>query len=91
MDYQVTCIIKPNVNSPHEHITHLGAQGWLLTRDQVIANINVGHRFYVVDPRNGKTAWVGVVTPVGRPPYLRTHADGDWNDNLLSLAQCPLR
>jgi hypothetical protein len=23
-------------------------------------------------------------------PYLRTYADGVWNDNLLSLNQCPL-
>jgi hypothetical protein len=28
-------------------------------------------------------ATVGVVK--GTPPYLRTHADGEWNNNLLSL------
>jgi hypothetical protein len=27
--------------------------------------------------------------PRGRPAYLRTYADGDWNNNLLSLDQCP--
>jgi hypothetical protein len=31
-----------------------------------------------------------VVHPAGRAPYVRTHADGDWNDNLLSLNQCAL-
>jgi hypothetical protein len=46
--------------------------------------------FFVIDPRNGKRADIAVVRPVGRAPYLRTHADGDWNDNLLSLNQCPL-
>ena len=44
----------------------------------------------VIDPRTGKRADVGVVRQNGRPPYLRTYADGVWNDNLLSLNQCPL-
>jgi hypothetical protein len=42
-----------------------------------------------VDPNTGKRTDVAVVRPVGRAPYLRTHADGDWNNNLLSLQQCP--
>jgi len=28
---------------------------------------------------------VGVVRPDGGTPYLRTYADGKWNNNLLSL------
>ena len=28
---------------------------------------------------------VGVVHPQYGPPYLRTHADGVWTDNLLAL------
>lgn len=31
----------------------------------------------------GHEARVGVVE--ASPPYLRTYADGDWNDNLLAL------
>ena len=46
--------------------------------------------FFVIDPRNGKRADVGVVRPAGRAAYLRTHADGDWNDNLLFLDHCSL-
>jgi uncharacterized protein DUF3892 len=42
----------------------------------------------VIDPYNGKRSDVGVVRPVGRPAYVRTYADGDWNNNLLSLDQC---
>jgi hypothetical protein len=34
---------------------------------------------------NGKRATVGTVHPQGRAPYLQTHADGEWNNNLLSL------
>lgn len=91
-DVQVTCITKPNVLSPHEHITHLGnpRAGWKWTREQVIASIEAGQNtFFVLDPRTNRRADVGVMTPAGRSKYLRTHADGDWNDNLLSLDQCP--
>ena len=46
--------------------------------------------FFVLDPYTGERSDVGVVRPTGRAPYVRTHADGDLNDNLLSLNQCPL-
>jgi len=92
-DVQVTCIEKPHPSSPHEHITHIGnpAAGWKWERDRVIASIDAKtNTFYVIDPFNGRRAEVGVVRPAGRHPYLRTYSDGDWNDNLLSLDQCPL-
>lgn len=91
MDVQVTCITKPHPGSPHEHITHLGnPPAWMWTREQVIASIEAKtNTFFVRDPYNGKRADVGVVHPAGRASYLRTYADGDWNDNLLSLNQCP--
>ncbi|MGB3729139.1 MAG: DUF3892 domain-containing protein [Thermodesulfobacteriota bacterium] len=41
-----------------------------------------------VDPDSGKRANIGIVQ--AQPPYLRTYADGEWNNNLLSLDQCPL-
>jgi hypothetical protein len=96
-DAQVTCITKQHPQSSHEHITHLGnptgSTPWKWTREEVIASIEAKtNTFYVKDPRNGKRSDVGVVYPGGgRSPYVRTHADGDWNDNLLSLNQCPLR
>jgi hypothetical protein len=40
---QVTCITKPNVNSPHEHITHVGNPAWSMKRltvEGVIQRIN---------------------------------------------------
>lgn len=91
-DCQVTCITKPHVNSPHEHITHLGnPPKWKWTREQVITSIDAKtNTFFVLDPKTGKRSNVGVVRPSGRLPYLQTHADGDWNNNLLSLNQCPI-
>ena len=93
-DCQVTCITKPNPASAHEHITHIGnnqiATPWKWTREQVIASIDAKtNTFYVIDPKTGRRAEVGVYRVAGKLPFLRTYADGDWNDNLLSLPQCP--
>ncbi len=93
-DCQVRCITKLNRYSSHEHITHIGNPytnpPWKWTREQVIASIDARENtFFVRDPYTGKRSEVGVVRPTGRAPYLRTYADGDWNDNLLSLEDCP--
>lgn len=91
-DCRVTCITKPHPNSPHEHITHLGSPPtWKWTREEVIASIEgKTNTFYVIDPLTNKRSNIGVVRPAGRQAYLRTYADGDWNNNLLSLNQCPI-
>ncbi|CAM4005845.1 DUF3892 domain-containing protein [Bordetella tumulicola] len=91
-DAQVTCITKPHPQSTHEHITHLGNPGrWTWTREQVIESIEAKtNTFFVLDPENGKRADIGVVRESGKAPYVRTYADGRWNNNLLSLNQCPL-
>lgn len=91
-DVQVTCIIKPNPQSPHEHITHLGnpVGNWMWTRKEVIASIDAkSNTFYVQGPGSGR-ANIGVMREAGKLPYLRTYADGKWTNNLLSLNQCPL-
>jgi hypothetical protein len=92
-DCRVTCIVKPHPRSAHEHITHLGnPPTWLWSREDVIASIEAKtNTFFVQDPVSGKRADVGVVREAGKAPYLRTHADGYFNDNLLSLDQCPAR
>jgi hypothetical protein len=92
-DCEIKCITKPNPLSTHEHITHVGNPyanpPWKWRREDVIASIDARtNSFYVIDPRTGRRTDVGVMRPVGRAPYLRTYADGDWNDNLLSLPQC---
>jgi len=64
--------------------------GWMWSREKVIRSIETGtNTFFVIGP-GGKRSEVGVVYPKdGRLPYLRTYADGLWNDNLLALDQCP--
>lgn len=89
-DCRITHIRKPNRNSTHEHITHVGnlAANWIWTRENVIQSINARtNTFFVFE--NGTRANVGVVNPSdGRAPFLRTYADGKWTDNLLSLPEC---
>ena len=73
------------------HAPWKSARGMEGTREDVIRSIDAGtNTFFVLDPYTGKRSDVGVVRPSGRAPYVRTHADGDWNDNLLSLNQCTL-
>lgn len=93
-DCRITCITKPDVNSPHEHITHVGNPSvpWKLAREQVIRNIESKvDTFYVLDSRTGERAEVGVRYPNdGRSPFIQTYSDGHYNNNLLSLNQCPI-
>jgi len=88
-DAQVTCINKMPRNNPYEGITHLGAASWRWTREQVIASIEAKtNTFYTLVA--GNRGDIGVVDgPNGK--YLRTYADGKWNDNLLSLPECSQR
>ncbi|WP_051516749.1 DUF3892 domain-containing protein [Herbaspirillum sp. RV1423] len=75
----------------HEHITHIGnsAGKWRLTRQDAITQIEMKvSAFYTVDGSTGKRAYIGVVREQGKAPYLRTHADGKWNDNLLAQPEC---
>lgn len=90
-EYEVNCINKPDRNSQHEHITHIGntTNNWRLTRESAIARIDAKtEAYYTVDKTTGKKAYIGVVRVAGKAPYLRTHADGKWNDNLLAQAEC---
>ena len=92
-DLEVTCVNKPDRMSRHDHITHIGnsVAKWRFTREQAIRMIDEKtNSFYTVERSTGKRAQVGVVREAGKVPYLRTHADGTWNDNLLALAECPL-
>jgi hypothetical protein len=85
-DVQVTCINKQPRNNPYEGITHLGGAGWKWTRQEVINSIKTKtNSFYTLV--GGRRAEIGVVEgPNGA--YLRTYADGVWNDNLLALNEC---
>jgi len=85
-DVHVTCINKVPRNDPHEGITHLGGSTWHWTRQQVIDSIEAKtNTFYTLV--GGNRADVGVVNGQNGK-YVRTYADGKWNDNLLALPEC---
>ncbi len=87
---QIRCINKNPREDRHHSITHVGGFGtsqWRLTLDDAIAKIERREwTFYTM--ANGHRAEVIVATRNGRK-YLKTTADYDTPDNLLSLAECP--
>jgi len=86
-DLQVTCVTTATIhNRTHEGITHLGGSGWYRTRADVIALIEAKTNTYYTMV-GGRRANVGVVNGTNGK-YVRTYADGVWNDNLLALPQC---
>ena len=90
-EYHITCINKPHRESSHEHITHIGnlSEKWRITREDAIVRIDdKTDQFYTIEVSTGKKCYVGVVREHGKTPFLRTHADGKWNDNLLAQAVC---
>ena len=41
----------------------------------------------VYSKNRAEKSWVGTVHRANLPDYIRTYADGEWNDNLLALPE----
>ena len=68
----------------HEHITHAGNSQGMWSVPSIIQWIESNqYAFYTLV--GGRKAYVGVRKDVGKAWYIRTYADGVWNDNLLAL------
>ena len=88
---QIKCINKDDRYDPHERITHVGGyvtKQWKITQAEAIRYIENGEwEFYV---RVGdQSVWVVVATSRYGNKYLKTQADGEGQNNLLSLPECP--
>ena len=87
---QIKCINKIPRTDPYHAITHVGGYAtsqWKLTLADAIAKIERREwSFYTF--ANGRRAEVIVATRNGHK-YLKTEADYDTPDNLLSLPECP--
>ncbi|MBD3827304.1 DUF3892 domain-containing protein [Stenotrophomonas sp.] len=90
--HQIGCINKNNRSDPYTRIARVGGvstkgERWSLTLDEAIKGIESGQwEFYT--QVGGHVRNVQVVSRNGTK-YLRTDADRDTPDNLLSLPECP--
>lgn len=91
---RIQCINKTDRGSAHERIRAIGGLNpdgtrWRLNLDDAIQGVESGKwKFYVERPV-GDRVWVVVATSAAGHKYLKTTADGDQPNNLLSLPECP--
>lgn len=89
---EITCINKFDRHNPYERITHVGGgfgpNRWRFDLDEAIDAIKTGqYKFYV--EVEGEHVWVEIATSPHGNDYLKTEADDNEPNNLLSLPECP--
>ena len=91
---QITCINKSDRPNPHERIMRVGGGaggllgGWRKSQQEAIRDIETGTNKFYVSVR-GTSVWVIVAVSRYVNKYLKTEADGEQPNNLLSLPECP--
>ena len=92
-DYHIDCITKPDRDGRIDRITHAGGPNpngtgrWKDTVPNIVGFIDrKEHRSYTQE--RGAKVWVGVRTSAAGNKYIQTHANEQWNDNLLAQPEC---
>jgi Protein of unknown function (DUF3892) len=91
---QITCVVKTDRTNPHERIHSVGGVNsdgtrWKLSEDNAIAYIEKGTYSFYVERPFGHRVDVIIATSQWGHKYLKTFADGEHPNNLLSLSTCP--
>ena len=90
---QVKCVNKTDRYNAHERIKNIGGisggQPWKHSESYAIQCIKNGAYAYYVINAEGKEIPVIIATSRYGHEYLKTVADGEQPDNLLSLPECP--
>jgi hypothetical protein len=91
---EIKCINKSDRYNPHERIINIGgfnADGtrWKLPQPSAIQGIESDKWSFYVSRPQGDTVWVVIAVSQYGNQYLKTEADGDQPNNLLSLPECP--
>jgi hypothetical protein len=89
----VRCVVKTDRTSAHERIQSVGGvkpdgSRWILTQDKAISHIQDGTHVFYIEKRGGLRLDVILATSA-HGNYLKTVADREQPDNLLSLPSCP--
>ena len=85
---RVKCINKIDRANPWERITHIGGDGWKLTQQEAIHQIETVGMVFFVRVAGDEVLIVVVESRYGNK-FLKTEADGEATNNLLSLPECP--
>lgn len=90
---RVDCINKTDRYNPWERIQRLGGTRddgsgrWICTQQECVRFIENGYKFYV-ELRPGHRVYLEVAVSAQGNKYVKTEADRDPQDNLLSLPEC---
>ncbi|MFA5252271.1 MAG: DUF3892 domain-containing protein [Phycisphaerae bacterium] len=90
--HRIQCINKSDRYNPHERIINIGgvnADGkrWKITETEAIRGIEDGKWLFFVNVNNKEVDVIIAVSQWGHK-YLKTKADGEHPNNLLSLPEC---
>ena len=93
MTIEIKCINKSDRHDPHERILFVGGINpngtrWHLSQIDAIAGIERGEWTFHVQSGLRRVAVIVAESRFGNK-YLKTEADGEQPNNLLSLPECP--
>jgi len=91
---KISCVAKTDRNEAHDRIRSLGGGHhpyWEISHERAIDLLEHDHcRFYTCN-RQGERLYLVVVTSPDGHKYVKTVADSEQPEHLLTLPECPPR